>query len=190
MSAENLSPQRSTTGPAGRRRLVRDPQDRLLGGVCAAVARHLDLDVTLVRLALVLLVIVTGGAGLVGYLLAWMLIPQATRPAPSQATPVSSPEPAPDARAAWRSVGTELRSLGSALRPERGSEREQGGQDPGAEGGGPPRRPLEVADATMTAFGERLRAPEVQAGAKRAAVVLSDAIGTSLDRVSRRGRGS
>lgn len=189
---------RSTTGPAGRSRLVRDPQDRVLGGVSAAVARHLDLDVTLIRLAMVLLVIVTGGAGLVGYLLAWMLIPQATPrpddrgsrdpgrgdPSAPDVAQVVSPTPAPSARAAWRAVGKELRSLGAALR----SEQELGGEDPGAEGGGPPRRPLAAADARMTAFGQRLRAPEVRAGAKRAAAVLSDAIGTSIDGVGRRGR--
>jgi phage shock protein PspC (stress-responsive transcriptional regulator) len=186
---------RSTTG------LVRDPQDRVLGGVCAAVARRLDLDVTLIRLAMSLLVIVTGGAGLVVYLLAWMLIPQAVpRPddrgtqdhsvgdhsAADVGTQVASPTPAPSARAAWRAVGNELRSLGAALR----SEQVLGGQDPGAEGGSPPRRPLAAADARMTAFGQRLRAPEVQAGAKRTAAVLSDAIGTSIGEVGRRGRRS
>jgi len=47
----------------------------MLGGVCAAVARWLGLDVTLVRMAWVLMVVLFG-TGIVVYCLCWMFIPQ------------------------------------------------------------------------------------------------------------------
>lgn len=57
------------------RRLVRSVTDRKLGGVCAGLAYYLDMDVSLVR---VLAAISTFfyGVGFVGYLVAWIIIPE------------------------------------------------------------------------------------------------------------------
>ena len=49
--------------------------ERLVGGVCAAVARRLGVDVALVRVAFVLALVVTGGSALGLYLLLWVLTP-------------------------------------------------------------------------------------------------------------------
>jgi phage shock protein PspC (stress-responsive transcriptional regulator) len=52
---------------------------RLLGGVCAGVARALTLDVTLVRLAFMLLVF-AWGFGLFAYVALWLVMPDADTP--------------------------------------------------------------------------------------------------------------
>ncbi len=62
--------------PAGPRRLVRRSHDKMIAGVCAGVADHLGVDVTVVRLLTVAATVFTGGtAGLV-YLAAWWLMPR------------------------------------------------------------------------------------------------------------------
>jgi phage shock protein C len=60
-----------------RRRLVRLPAHGKLGGVCAGMAEYLDADVTVVRLAWVILSIVPGVCigGLVAYLAALFIVP-------------------------------------------------------------------------------------------------------------------
>jgi phage shock protein PspC (stress-responsive transcriptional regulator) len=61
------------SGP-GRTGLRRPFQDRMLAGVSAGLARYFDVDVTIVRIAFVVLTIV-GGAGIPLYLAGLLLIP-------------------------------------------------------------------------------------------------------------------
>jgi phage shock protein PspC (stress-responsive transcriptional regulator) len=63
--------------------LVRKPAAGRIAGVCAGIADYLDTDVTLVRLLWVILSIVPGGfiGGLIGYLAAWIIMPESTEPA-------------------------------------------------------------------------------------------------------------
>ena len=56
-------------------RLVRPQDGRMLAGICAGLARHLGLDVTLVRLAWVLSVIFLG-FGVLAYVICWFVIPE------------------------------------------------------------------------------------------------------------------
>ena len=63
------------TGPrTGARRLSRSADDRMLAGVAGGIARYLDVDVTLVRVGIVALTLLTGTAALL-YVAAWLLIP-------------------------------------------------------------------------------------------------------------------
>ena len=57
------------------RRLYRLRYDRKIAGVCAGLAKYLDADVTLVRLAVVTGVILSGGMGLLAYIAAWIIMP-------------------------------------------------------------------------------------------------------------------
>ena len=59
-----------------RTRLRRDPEQRLLGGVCAGIARELRVDPIVVRVAFVAAA-AAGGIGVVVYLAAWALTPVA-----------------------------------------------------------------------------------------------------------------
>ncbi|HLX87628.1 MAG TPA: PspC domain-containing protein [Acidimicrobiales bacterium] len=56
-------------------RLRRVRHGRLVAGVAAGVAEYLDVDVTLVRIALVALAFV-GGVGIPIYLAGWLLMPE------------------------------------------------------------------------------------------------------------------
>ena len=68
--------------PARRTRVLeRDPDDRIVAGVCAGLARYLGLDPLVVRVGFVVTAAV-GGLGLVLYPLAWVVMP-----APGDAQP-------------------------------------------------------------------------------------------------------
>lgn len=60
---------------SGRRVLVRPRDGRMLAGVCAGVADYFGLDVTLVRVIWAVVSVITGGAGVLAYLVAWIVIP-------------------------------------------------------------------------------------------------------------------
>lgn len=64
------------TGAAAPKRLYRKREGEMLGGVAAGLADYFQLDVSLVRLIIILLTVLTGGAGIVAYLLAWIVIPE------------------------------------------------------------------------------------------------------------------
>src|ERR1700712_5703899 len=72
----------SATGMPPPRRLIRPRNGRMVGGVCASVADYFGVDVLLVRVAAVVLAL-SGGAGVAGYLALWALTPSSDRPAPA-----------------------------------------------------------------------------------------------------------
>jgi phage shock protein C len=59
----------------GSKVLMRPRDGRMLAGVCAGVADYFGLDVTLVRVIWAVLAVITGGAGILAYLVAWIIIP-------------------------------------------------------------------------------------------------------------------
>jgi phage shock protein PspC (stress-responsive transcriptional regulator) len=54
---------------------VREPDDRKIAGLCAGIADHLGVDVSIVRLIAVMLAVFTP-VGLIGYLVGWAVVPQ------------------------------------------------------------------------------------------------------------------
>lgn len=81
------------TTPEGPPPLRRDMSRRMLGGVCAGIARAYDYDVTVVRVVALLLTL-PGGFGLVLYAALWALMPAdtGTPPQTSSSTPTSNAE--------------------------------------------------------------------------------------------------
>ena len=71
-----------------KRHLVRRSTAGRIAGVCAGIAEYLDTDVTLVRLAWVILSIVPGGfvGGLIAYVAAWIVMPDAPGPVTMSST--------------------------------------------------------------------------------------------------------
>lgn len=164
----------------GHRPLRRSREDRILGGVCAGIAHQLDVDALVIRITAVAVGLVSGGAAIPAYLLAWALIPHAVDEPQRTAPPVRSGS----AREAWSTAGGELRSLATGFRQTRPVP--AAGVDADAE-----RRDRSRAaaiDAAMTSLGDRLRDPEVRAGARRSAAGLSTAVGASVEEIAARTR--
>lgn len=61
------------------KRLYRSTTDKKLGGVCGGLAEYMNADTNLIRLAFVLLLLVTGFVpfGLT-YIVAWIILPEDT----------------------------------------------------------------------------------------------------------------
>ncbi len=79
MNTDTMDPQAPTTEPPSGTRPEHNPlrrpfQDRMLGGVAAGLARYTGVDVTIVRIAFVVLTLI-GGAGIPLYLAGLLLIP-------------------------------------------------------------------------------------------------------------------
>jgi phage shock protein PspC (stress-responsive transcriptional regulator) len=73
--------------PITGKRLVRLPAEARIAGVCAGLADYFEVDVTLVRLAWVILSIVPGGiiGGVIVYVVAWAVVPPQAGSLPSVA---------------------------------------------------------------------------------------------------------
>jgi phage shock protein C len=63
-------------------RLERSATNRVVAGVCGGIADYLQVDATLVRVFFVIGTIITGGLGLLGYIILIVLMPQPGKPAP------------------------------------------------------------------------------------------------------------
>jgi phage shock protein PspC (stress-responsive transcriptional regulator) len=71
----DTAPETATaTGQYDTRQLRRSADDRMVAGVAGGIARYLNVDVTLVRVAVAALTLLTG-AGAALYVAAWLLIP-------------------------------------------------------------------------------------------------------------------
>ena len=70
---------------ASARRLTRSTIDHKIAGVCGGLAEYFNLDATVVRVVWAILAVVPGGIvlGIVGYLVAWFIMPK--QPSPSTA---------------------------------------------------------------------------------------------------------
>lgn len=66
--------------PKGRRRLFRDPFNRMIGGVCAGLANYLGVDATWVRLIAVVLAFASLSTICVAYIIMWIVVPEAHTP--------------------------------------------------------------------------------------------------------------
>src|SRR5438132_9087961 len=63
-------------------RLERSTTNRVVAGVCGGIAEFLQVDATLVRAFFVIGSIITGGLGLLGYIILIVLMPLPGQPAP------------------------------------------------------------------------------------------------------------
>lgn len=59
-----------------KKRLMRSRTNKMIGGVCGGIADYLNLDPTVVRVAYVLLSFFTVFAGVIVYIILWMIMPQ------------------------------------------------------------------------------------------------------------------
>jgi phage shock protein C len=59
------------------KRLFRSTKDKILGGVCGGIAEYFDVDPVIVRLLWILFSLMFG-AGILAYIIAWIIIPKKT----------------------------------------------------------------------------------------------------------------
>jgi len=69
-----------------RKRLIRPRAHRRIAGVCAGFAEYFDLDVTLVRVLWLISAFIPTCLGLIGYFVAWILVPNEPLALPAPAT--------------------------------------------------------------------------------------------------------
>ena len=77
-SAENR--REYTEEASAEKKLYRDPDSKRLAGICSGLSIYLDVDVTLIRV-LMLLAVVFGTAGIWIYIIFWIAVPVADTPA-------------------------------------------------------------------------------------------------------------
>jgi phage shock protein PspC (stress-responsive transcriptional regulator) len=65
--------------PSGAKRLTRSSSDRVIAGVCGGIGRYFGIDPVICRVIVIVLVFF-GGAGILGYGAAWLLVPRDDAP--------------------------------------------------------------------------------------------------------------
>jgi phage shock protein PspC (stress-responsive transcriptional regulator) len=64
----------TTYNAAGKRRLFRDENHKLVGGVCSGVANYFDVDIAIVRVVFLILLF-SFGIGFIPYIILWIAVP-------------------------------------------------------------------------------------------------------------------
>ncbi len=74
-SASSASDEQSTSGTqfTGSKRLFRDENDKVLGGVCSGLANYFNIDVVIARIIFVVLLF--SGIGFLTYIIMWIAVP-------------------------------------------------------------------------------------------------------------------
>lgn len=72
---ENATPEGSPP-PRARRRFFRDPNDKVLGGVCSGLAGYFNVDPALVRIIFGVLALAGWGSGILLYIALWFIVPE------------------------------------------------------------------------------------------------------------------
>ncbi|MGA9187369.1 MAG: PspC domain-containing protein [Methanosarcina sp.] len=57
-------------------KLYRSKKNKIIAGVCGGISEYFKIDPTLVRLLWLLVSVMSVGAGLVAYIIAWIIIPE------------------------------------------------------------------------------------------------------------------
>ena len=74
---ENKNQNTSNKENEGKKRLMRDPDNKLLGGVAGGIAAYMGWDTTAVRLAMILLLFVPYAPIVIIYIILWLIMPLA-----------------------------------------------------------------------------------------------------------------
>ena len=72
-SASGEQPTGNATSSTGHKRLFRDENDKVLGGVCSGLANYFNIDVVIARIIFVVLLF--SGIGFLTYIIMWIAVP-------------------------------------------------------------------------------------------------------------------
>lgn len=75
-SARNYS-ETTTTPRTMTNRLMRHPNEKIIGGVCGGLAAYLGLDISIVRIVSIILAICSVGTAAILYIVLWVVVPEA-----------------------------------------------------------------------------------------------------------------
>lgn len=103
----NTRPSRQQGYETSSRRLFRNPNDKMLGGVCSGIANYFDIDPVIVRLIFVVMFLGLG-VGLLAYIIAWIVVPVAKTPDDMRYMSGGTPM---DFETMKRNMGDELQDL-------------------------------------------------------------------------------
>ncbi|MDE6134665.1 MAG: PspC domain-containing protein [Muribaculaceae bacterium] len=111
----NVKTESESVQPECRRRLYRNMQNKIFGGVFGGLALYLGWNVTIMRLIYAVLTVVTYGIpGIVIYLIMWMIVPPAL--SPEQICEMNAPKPSGSSDAGSNSGFPVIGSTGIASR--------------------------------------------------------------------------
>jgi hypothetical protein len=142
------------------------------------MADRFDLDPLLVRVAAVAFALVSGGAAVVAYLIAWVVIPNSIGRRPVRRPAEIDTRPGDEGlRDTWSAAGdevrppaTEQRRLRLAPSPEPDAAQQEASR-------------TAAINAAITSLGDRLREPEVPERARHSTAGLSTAVAAGVDPV-------
>ncbi len=58
------------------KKLFRSTKNRIIAGVCGGIGEYLNVDPTVVRLLWVFFTLISFGAGILAYIIAWIIVPE------------------------------------------------------------------------------------------------------------------
>ncbi|MDI6867301.1 PspC domain-containing protein [Methanoculleus sp.] len=71
------------------KRLTRSRTDRWIAGVCGGIGGYLDIDPNIIRAVYIVFTVLTGFiAGLIIYILLWIILPEGAEGSPVEVPPV------------------------------------------------------------------------------------------------------
>ena len=118
--------ERATQKTEPRRRLFRDPEEKVAGGVCSGIAAYFGLvDPVWIRLAFVLLSILSGGFWITAYVVLWMIIPEAQTASDRLAMrgePINAENIAKEVEEGLKDLGKRANELGGELSQKHGTQ--------------------------------------------------------------------
>lgn len=80
----------TASAPRSDVHLSRPREEAKIAGVCAGVARYFGIDVTIVRIVWLLLLFYPPGAGLIAYIVCWIVMPRDPLPVAASMNTVQS----------------------------------------------------------------------------------------------------
>lgn len=121
------------------KRLFRNPDEEVIGGVCSGVAAYFGIqDPLWVRIAFILLVF-SGGFSVAVYLILWAILPKAESASDRLAMrgePINVSNIGKIIEEEFEHVSQKVSEIGDELKAEFGTKKKNGGQGHGSEGGG------------------------------------------------------
>src|SRR5688500_12283836 len=88
MADTTNTPPNSNNQTVAPKQLYRSETNKMLAGVCGGIAEYFNADPTLVRVGAVVLILITGGAGILAYIIGAIVIP--VKPATTSDTPAAA----------------------------------------------------------------------------------------------------